>query len=88
MNDDVVGIGGLLGCTVLLVLYALAIGAKTKQQPSKPLKSIQPRSIRKTPTPRANYQACSRSLCQKDHQEISKSSRSAWSGIGKITCEY
>ena len=53
MNDDLVGIGGLLGCIVLLVLYALAIGAKTKQQPSKPLKPIQPRSIRKTPTPRA-----------------------------------
>ena len=45
MNDDLVGIGGLLGCTVLLVLYALAIGAKTKQQPSKSLKPIQPRSI-------------------------------------------
>ena len=44
MNDDLVGIGGLLGCIVLLVLYALAIGAKTKQQPSKPLKPIQPRS--------------------------------------------
>ena len=41
MNDDLVGIGGLLGRIVLLVLYALAIGAKTKQQPSKPLKSIQ-----------------------------------------------
>ena len=53
MNDDLVGIGGLLGCIVLLVLYALAIGAKTKQQPSKPLKQIQPRSIRKTQTPRA-----------------------------------
>ena len=49
MNDDLVGIGGLLGCIVLLVLYALAIGAKTKQQPAKPLKPIQPRSIRKTP---------------------------------------
>ena len=46
MNDDLVGIGGLLGCIVLLVLYALAIGAKTKQQPSKPLKPIQP------PTPK------------------------------------
>ena len=53
MNDDLVGIGGLLGCIVLLVLYAPAIGAITKQQPSKPLKPIQPRSIRKTPTPRA-----------------------------------
>jgi len=52
MNDDIVGIGGLLGCIVLLVLYALAIGAKTKRQPSKPLKPIQPRSIRKTPTPK------------------------------------
>lgn len=50
MNHDLVGIGGLLGCIVLLVLYALAIGAKIKQQPSKPLKPIQPRSIRKTPT--------------------------------------
>jgi hypothetical protein len=49
MNDDLVGIGGLLGCIVLLVLYALAIGAKTKQQPSKPLKPIQPRSTPKTP---------------------------------------
>lgn len=45
MNDDLVGIGGLLGCIVLLVLYALAIGAKSKQQPSKPLKPIQPRLI-------------------------------------------
>ncbi len=53
MNDDLVGIGGLLGCIVLLVLYALAIGAKTKQRPSKSLKPIQPRSIRKTFTPRA-----------------------------------
>ena len=44
MNDDLVGIGGLLGCTVLLALYALAIGAKTKQQPSKALKPLQPRS--------------------------------------------
>ena len=52
MNDDPVGIGGLLGCIVLLVLYALAIGAKTKQQPSKPLKPIQPRSISKTVTSR------------------------------------
>lgn len=50
MNDDLVGIGGLLGCIVLLVRYALAIGAKTKQQPSKPLKPIQPRSTRKKPT--------------------------------------
>ena len=50
MNDDLVGIGGLLGCIVLLVLYALAIGAKTKQQPSKP---IQPRLISKIVTPRA-----------------------------------
>ena len=41
MNDDLVGIEGLLGCIVLLVVYALAIGAKTKQQPSKPLKPIQ-----------------------------------------------
>ena len=32
MNDDLVGIGGLLGCIVLLVLYALAIGAKTKER--------------------------------------------------------
>jgi len=53
MNDDLVGIGGLLGCIVLLVLYALAIGAKTKQQPSKPLKPIQPRSTSKRLTPRA-----------------------------------
>ena len=52
MNDDLVGIGGLLGCIVLLVLYALAIGAKTKQQPSKPLKPIQPRSTSKKVTPR------------------------------------
>ena len=42
MNDDLVGIGGLLGYIVLLVLYALAIRAKTKQQPSKLLKPIQP----------------------------------------------
>lgn len=53
MNDDLVGIGGLLGCIVLLVLYALAIGAKTKQQPSKPLKPIQPPSTSKIVTPRA-----------------------------------
>ena len=53
MNDDLVGIRGLLGCIVLLVLYALAIGAKTKQQPSRPLKPIQPRSSPKTVTPRA-----------------------------------
>ena len=52
MNDDLVGIGGLLGCIVLLVLYALAIGDKTKQQPSKPLKPIQPRSTSKIVTPR------------------------------------
>ena len=52
MNDDLVGIGGLLGCIVLLVLYALAIGAKIKQQPPKPLKPIQPQFIRKIPTPR------------------------------------
>jgi hypothetical protein len=44
MTDDLLGIGGLLGCIVLLVLYALAIGAKTKKQPSKPFKPI------KTPT--------------------------------------
>ena len=50
MNDDLVGIGGLLGCIVLLVLYALAIGAKTKQQPSKPLKPIQPQVIATPPT--------------------------------------
>jgi hypothetical protein len=50
MNDDLVGVGGLLGCIVLLVLYALAIGAKTKQQASKSLKPIQSRSTRKTPT--------------------------------------
>ena len=62
MNDDIVGIGGLLGCTVLLVLYALAIGAKIKQQPSKPLKPIQPRSKRKTPTPRAVLPTCERHL--------------------------
>lgn len=49
MNDDLVGIGGLLGCIVLLVLYALAIGAKTKQQPSKSLTPIQPRSTPKIP---------------------------------------
>ena len=53
MNDDLVGIGGLLGCIVLLVLYALAIGAKTKQQLSKPLKLIQPQSSSKIVTPRA-----------------------------------
>ena len=53
MNDDLVGIGGLLGCIVLLVLYALAIGAKTKQQLSKSLKPIQPRSTSKIVTPRA-----------------------------------
>ena len=53
MNDDVVGIGGLLGCTVLLVLYALAIGAKTKRQPSKPLKPIQP-PTRNIKTPKTN----------------------------------
>ena len=35
MNDDLLGTGGLLGCIVLPVIYALAIGAKTKQQPSK-----------------------------------------------------
>ena len=50
MNDDLVGIGGLLGCIVLLVLYALAIGAKTKQQPSKPLKPIQSQATSKPPT--------------------------------------
>ena len=48
MNDDLVGIGGLQGWIVLLVLYAPAIGAITKQQPSKPLKPIQPRSTPKT----------------------------------------
>ena len=53
MNDDLVGIGGLLGCIVLLVLYALAIGAKTKQQPSKPLKPIQP-PTRNIKTPKTN----------------------------------
>ena len=53
MNDDVVGIGGLLGCIFLLVLYALAIGAKTKQQPSKPLKPIQ-LPTRNIQTPKTN----------------------------------
>ena len=53
MNDDLVGIGGLLGCIVLLVLYALAIGAKTKKQPSKPLKPIQP-PTRNIKTPKTN----------------------------------
>ena len=53
MNDDLVGVGGLLGCIVLLVLYALAIGAKTKQQPSKPLKPIQP-PTRNIKTPKTN----------------------------------
>ena len=53
MNDDLVGIGGLLSCLALLILYTLAIGAKTKQQPSNPFKPIQPRSSQKTPTPRA-----------------------------------
>lgn len=38
MNVDLVGIGGLLGCIILVVIYALAIGAKAKQQPPKPLK--------------------------------------------------
>ena len=42
MNGDLIGVGGLLGCIVLLFLYALAIGVKIKQQPSKPLKPIQP----------------------------------------------
>ena len=51
MNDDLVGIGGLLSCLVLLILYALAIGAKTEQQPSKPLKPIQP-PIRNIKTPK------------------------------------
>ena len=51
MKDDLVGIGGLLGCIVPPMLYALAIGAKTKQQPSKHLVNpIHPRSIRKIPT--------------------------------------
>ena len=50
MNDDLVGIGGLLSCLALLILYTLAIGAKTEQQPSKPLKPIQPKSNLKTPT--------------------------------------
>lgn len=49
MNDDLVGIGGLLGYIALLVLYALVIGAKIKQQPSKPLKPTQP----PTPKPKA-----------------------------------
>ena len=50
MNDDLVGIGGLLVCIVLLVLYALAIGSKTKQQLSKSLKPIQPPTFNiKTP---------------------------------------
>ena len=58
MNDDLVGIGGLLGCIVLLVLYALAIGAKTKQQPSKPLKPIQP-PTRNIKTPKTNVTSLS-----------------------------
>lgn len=62
MNDDLVGIGGLLGYIVLLVLYALAIGVKTKQQPSKPLKPIQPRSTPKIVTPRAVDPAYERHL--------------------------
>ena len=49
MNDDLVGIGGLLGCIFLLVLYALAIGAKTKQRPSKPVKPIQSELSQKIP---------------------------------------
>ena len=51
MNDDLVGIGGPLGCIVLLVLYALAIRAKTKQQPSKPLAVIQTRPTSKIVAP-------------------------------------
>ena len=58
MNDDLVGIGGLLGCIVLLVLYALAIGAKTKQQPSKPLKPIQS-PTRNIKTPKTNVTSLS-----------------------------
>ena len=53
MTDDLVGIGGLLSCLVLLILYTLAIGAKTKQQPSKPLKLIQP-PTRNIKTPKTN----------------------------------
>ena len=58
MNDDLVGIGGLLGCTVLIVLYARAIGAKIKQHPSKPLKPIQP-STRNIKTPKTNVTSLS-----------------------------
>jgi len=52
MNDDLVGIEGLLRCIVLLVLYALAIGAKTKQQLSKPFAPIKPRPTSKIVTPK------------------------------------
>ena len=58
MNDDLIGIGGLLGCIVLLVLYALAIGAKTKQQPSERLKPIQP-PTRNIKTPKTNVTSLS-----------------------------
>ena len=50
MHDDLLGIGGPQGCIVFPVLYGLAIRAKTKQQPSKPLKPMQLRSIRKIPS--------------------------------------
>ena len=53
MYDDLVGIGGLLSCIVLLTLYALAIGAKTKQQPSKPLTPIKS-PTRNIKTPKTN----------------------------------
>ena len=49
MNDDLMGIGGLLGCTVLLARYALAIGATIKQRPSKPVKPIQSELSQKIP---------------------------------------
>ena len=55
MNDDLVGIGGLLGCTVLLVLYALAIGAKTK---TAAVKISQANTTSINPYKEANHECC------------------------------
>ena len=58
MNGDLTGIGGLPGRKVLIVLYALAVGTKIKQHPSKPLKPIQP-STRNIKTPKTNVTSLS-----------------------------
>ena len=58
MNGDLTGIGGLPGRIVLIVLYALAVGTKIKQHPSKPLNPIQPSTLN-IRTPKTNVTSLS-----------------------------